>query len=204
MKSLSIISLLLFSLPAAANSYYCSGGVKQSGSTWYYPSGTIAQTGSTVYYESGTILKTGSTFYFKSGSLLMTGNTMYYSSGALLKTGSTFYHSNGTLLKSGSSCYYENGTNMGPCPSIYRVQAGLGSNDLEVVLDLKLGTLKSVSYDFTSSGREGHVSLDGDGTIEDIQFECGNSIDPQVEALIKDYQSLSTDQKSKARANICR
>jgi hypothetical protein len=204
MRSLSIILLFLFSLPAAATSYYCSGATKQSGSTWYYPSGATAQTGSTVYYETGATLKTGSTLYFKSGATFVTGSTMYYSSGATLKTGSTYYYSNGATLKTGSTCYYESGASMGSCPATLRVQAGLGSNDLEVVLDLKSGTLKSLSYDFTSNGRDGHVSLNGDGTIDGIEFECGSSVDAQVEQLIKDYQSLSTDQKSKARAGICR
>lgn len=129
---------------------------------------------------------------------------MYYSNGATLKNGSTYYHSNGGNLKSGSSCYYENGGSMGSCPTNYRIQAGLGNNDLEVIANLSTGEREGVSYSFTINGKMGSVTLGADGTIEDINYECGNSNDSQVQGLLDDYRSMTAEQQSKVRTGICR
>lgn len=204
MKILSGISILLFAVQSIASSYYCNGTTKQSGSTWYYPNGATAQSSSTVYYENGATLKSGSSLYFKNGATFVSGSTMYYSSGSTLRSGSSYYHSNGSTLKSGSSCYYENGSSMGSCPATLRIQAGLGDNDLEVVVSLQSGDMTSLSYSFVSSGQSGYATLAGDGIVKDIQYNCNGTSDSDVDDLLKGYQSLSTDQKSKVRANICR
>lgn len=203
MKILSAISILLFTLQAVASSYYCNGVTKQSGSSWYYPNGVTAQSGSSVYYENGVTFKSGSSLYFKNGVTFVSGSSMYYSNSVTLKSGSSYYHSNGNTLKSGSSCYYENGSSMGSCPATIRILAGLDYNDLEVTMNLNSDVRIGMNYRFVYGGKPGFVTLAEDGSIIDIQYECNSSSDSAVNALLKNYQSMTSDQKLKVRTNIC-
>lgn len=204
MKTLTAILFSFAALQASAGSYYCNGATKNSGSSWYYPNGATTQSGSSVYYENGATLKSGSSIYFRNGATFVSGSSMYYSNGATLKSGSSYYHSNGATMISGSSCYYQNGSSMGSCPTTFRIQAGLGTNDLEVVVNLSTGELKSLSYGFTTNGRLGILTLEGDGSVEDIQYECSSTNDSGVQALLNDYKTMSSEQQSKVRTNICR